>query len=405
MLTDAVIRQLPAAAKGYKRHDRDGLFLWIAPTGRKFFRSRYVRDGKERAPVSLGEYPKVSLRQAREHNAELRAALRRGVDVATERRIAKSTAPEPNLECLAREWYERQRAGWRERHAWDVIHSLERDVFPAIGKLPVSTITSAVVWAVLSPVEERGAVETAHRLRQRLSEVFAYGIARGHLETNPAEGIKGALKPVQRKHLPALIDIEALRTMLREAEAKPAHPVTKLATRLLALTFVRPGVLCGAPWHEFDALDTALPPLWRIPAERMKMGEPHLVPLPHEAVAVVDALRPLTGRSRFLLPSTRRADKPMSENAIGYFLSRCGGAYGRHTPHGFRSSFASIMTELYPQDHETIEVALAHAIPGVRGVYMRAAFNQRRRELHAEWARLLFHDFPPPSSLLDGPRR
>jgi integrase len=406
MLTDAMIKRLPATAKGYKRHDRDGLYIWVAPTGRKFFRSKYVRDGKERAPISLGEYPGTSLKDAREQNAEVRAQLRRGVDVATERRHVKlvhTIQVGQSLEILAREWHARQLSNWGDRHADDVIHSLEKDVFPIIGKLPVSAITPAFVWSALEPVEKRGAIETAHRIRQRLSEVFTYAIARGLLEMNPADSIKGALKPVQRGHLPAIVDLEGLRTMLQSAEARPAHPATKLGTRLLALSVVRPGVLCRARWEEFTGLDSDKP-LWRIPAERMKMGEAHVVPLPREAVVVIEAVRRLKGRCPYLFPNARYADKPMSENAIGFYLNRNGGAYGRHVPHGFRSSFSSIMTERHPHDHEVIETVLAHAIGGTRGVYMRSDFNGRRRELHAEWAGLLLQGFAPPESLLEGPR-
>ena len=391
MLTDAMIKRLPASAKGYKRHDRDGLYIWIAPTGRKFFRSKYVRDGKERAPISLGEYPGTSLKDAREQNAEVRAQLRRGVDVATERRHAKlvrTTQAEQSLELLAREWHARQLSSWGDRHADDVIHSLEKDVFPIIGKLPVTAITPARVWSALEPVETRGAIETAHRIRQRLSEVFAYAIARGLVETNPADGIKAALKPVQRGHLPAIVDLETLRTMLRSAEAQAGAPGYKIgrpppgAVRCPSRRPLRCAVggIHGARQRQTAMADPRRAHedgrgACRAAAARSGAGD-------RGGAAIERIAVPISSPTRATLTS----QWARTRSAITLIAMV---EPGRHVPHGFRSSFSSIMTERHPHDHEVIETVLAHAIGGTRGVYMRADFNGRRRMLHAEWAGLL----------------
>ncbi|MBV8398922.1 MAG: hypothetical protein JOZ17_09295, partial [Acetobacteraceae bacterium] len=255
--------------------------------------------------------------------------------------------PLHSFETLAREWHERRRPSWSERHAGDVLYSLEKDVFPVIGALPIETITPPIVLTTLRAIEARGAVETAHRVRQRMSEIFVYAIGCGlPLETDPAAIVKSALSAVPRGRLPALTHLEGLLKMLRQAEAERAHPATKLGLRLLALSVVRPGDLRGARWEEFELNGSGA--LWRVPAERMKMKEPHVVPLAPQAVAVIEAMQPLTGRCPFVFPNSRHAHKPVSENAFGYLLN-----HNRHVPHGWRAAFSSIMSERHPADVST----------------------------------------------------
>lgn len=307
------------------------------------------------------------------------------------------------FEQLAREWHARQAPGWDERHTWDVLNSLERDVFATIGKMTLDAITPRLVLTMLRRIEDRGAVETAHRVRQRISAVFVYGIACGQAETDPAAIVKGALSPVVKgRHQPAITYLDELRTMLAKAEAEPAHPTTKLALRLLVATVARPGELRGARWQEFELANGSS--IWRLPQERMKAGVAHIVPLTDPAVEVIETARALNGRSPYVFPNTRHGHKPMSENALGYLLNRAG-YRGHYVPHGFRASFSSIMNEKHPEDADAIECCLAHAVGGVRGAYMRAAFNGRRRELLDEWAQIVLKDLPPAAHLLEGPRR
>ena len=404
MLTDVVIRALKPGPKPYKKADRDGLYLYVTPAGSKLWRMKFRFAGREQR-LAFGAYPEISLAAARTRCADARQQLRNKINPAAPKHAPTVDAPtvgQPAFEQVAREWHAKQCATWGERHASDVIECLEKDVFLAMGSLPLDTITAPLVYSVVHAIEARGAVETAHRTRQRISAVFVYGIARGLCGADPAATIKGSLIPITKGRMPAIVELAPLRAMLAKAEAEPAHPATKLALRLLALTVVRPGELRGALWTEFDLKRND--PLWRLPAERMKMKQPHVVPLGSEAVAVVEAVRPLTGRDAFVFPNTRWSDRPMSENAIGYLLNRAG-YHGHHVPHGFRAAFSSIMSERHPADIDAVETTLAHAVPGVRGAYMRADFNGRRRELLEEWAGLLTPGLAPAAALLEGRRR
>ncbi|MER9588374.1 integrase arm-type DNA-binding domain-containing protein [Mesorhizobium australicum] len=386
----------------------------MSPAGGKLWRYRYEFGGKEKL-LSLGAYPGVALAAARAARDDAKAALRIGRDPAIAKKLQKlahtrSTAN--TFEAIGREWYELQKPQWAERHAHDVLVSLERDVFPTFGDIPVTDITPADVLALLRPIEKREAKETARRVRQRMSAIFVYAIASGRADQDPAAIVKGALAPMKKGRQPAVTDLDAARAMLQKAEAEPAHPVTKLALRILALTAVRPGTLAKTPWAEWNGLD-ADNPLWRIPAERMKMRLQHkdddardfLVPLPRQAVEAIDALRTLTGRGPLAFPNTRHAHKPMSENAMGYLLNRAG-YHHKHVPHGWRATFSSVMNERFRVDKPVIDVMLAHVPKDkTEGAYNRALHMERRRELAQIWADLILEGACPAIDLLAGPRR
>ncbi|MCP1244192.1 tyrosine-type recombinase/integrase, partial [Acetobacter lambici] len=272
------------------------------------------------------------------------------------------------------------------------------------GTLPPGQMTARVVLHVLKQIEDRGAVETAHRVRQRMSDVFVHAIATGRADNDPASVVKAALRPVQRGRQPAITDLDQAREMIGRVEGSPAHPVTLLAFRLLYLTAVRPGEVRGALWQEFHELDGS-DPVWVIPKERMKMGRDHIVPLIPHAIAVVNALRPFTERWPHLFPNTRRPKTVMCENALGYLLNRAG-YHGRHVPHGFRSTFSSTMNERYPQDHAVIELMLAHVSRNtVAGAYNRALHLPRRRELAQLWNDLILEGQVPVEALVSGKRK
>jgi len=278
-------------------------------------------------------------------------------------------------------------------------------------------LTPPLVLGVLREIEARGAIETAKRVRQRISAVFVYGIAQGVVENDPAEKLGKVLKPLRKGRQPAITDIERLRQMIKDAEEDNARPITRLALRFLALTAVRPSELRGARWGEFEDLD-GRKPLWRIPAARMKgdldrKEEPdgdHLVPLARQSIAVLRALWPLTGSCDLLFPSNRHTHRPMSENAIGYLLNRAG-YHGHHVPHGFRAAFSTIMNEWaerHGKDHDrqVIDLMLAH-VPKekVEGAYNRAAYMPRRRELAQIWADMLAKGLPAPAVLVERPAK
>ncbi len=406
MLTDRQIRAAAAAERDYKLADGQGLHLLVTKGGAKLWRYRYAFGGKEKM-LSLGRYPEVTLAAAREQRQAARDLLRAGRDPSLERQLRRAsslTQAENTLEAVARRWHAQMKPGWTEHHASDVLLSLEAHAFPMLGALPIRKITTPMILAALRQVEARPAIETAHRVGQRLSAIFIHAVAEGLAETDPAATARKALRPVVRGRQPAITDLEELRQVLAAAEAIPAHPVTKLGLRLLALTALRPGELRGATWGEFEGLDGP-EPTWRVPGVRMKMRVEHLVPLSTQAVEALTALRVLTGRGPLPFPSTRHAHRPMSENAIGYLLNRAG-YHHRHVPHGWRAGFSSVMNERFREDRAVIDLMLAHAPKDrVESAYNRAVHLPRRRDLAQAWADLLLVGAAPAARLLTGLRR
>ena len=401
MLTDAKLRQIKKPEKPMKLADAGGLHLFLTPAGGKHWRWRYKIDGREKL-LSLGSYPDITLAQARTARDDARVTLKSGQDPAVAKKLAKLAAPGRTFEAMARAWHKQMLPTWTERHGYDVLNSLETLVFPTLGAMDIASITPPMVLKVLRAIEQRPAIETARRVRQRMSATFVYAIASGMAEQDPAAIVTGALAPLAKGRQPAITDLVEARAMLVKAEAEKAHPTTKLALRLLALTAVRPGELRGAQWEEFVFGDD---PIWLIPAERMKMKRPHAVPLSRQAIEALQAVKVLTGRSTLVFPCTRHAHRPMSENAIGYLLNRAG-YHHRHVPHGWRATFSTVMNERYRQDRHIVDLMLAH-VPKDRteSAYNRALHLDRRRELAQAWADLLLEDARPAADLLHGPRR
>lgn len=413
MLSETTVRQAKPKDRDYKLSDAEGLYLFVTKTGHRSWRLKYRFAGKERRLI-LGGYPTVSLKEARERKTEARKLLDQGRDPGIEAKkqaVQMATARANTFEVLARTWFAVQEGRWTPIHARDVIQSLENEVFPWLGSLPVCEIDEPMVLTVLRKIEKRGAIETAHRVRQRVSAVFVHAIAEGAATRDPAASVGKALKPVPRKRRrPALLALEDLHEMIRKTEWEPGSPLTKFASRFLALTAQRPGMVRAMPWAEIENIDwssDAPSPdaLWRIPASRMKLSNElklddafeHIVPLAEEAVAVLKSAHQFTGRGPLVFPSNRSGWIAMSENTLGYFYNRCG-YQGRHVPHGWRSSFSTIMNEWAerngtPSDRYVIDLMLAHVPDGIsasEGAYNRAAFMQRRREIACEWARMLF---------------
>jgi integrase len=428
MLTEMQVKNAKAKERDYKLADSEGLYLYVTAKGHRSWRMKYRFAGKERRLV-LGAYPDLALREARDRKADARKLLREGRDPgieAVKARVERAVASANTFEALALGWYALQEPRWTRVHASDVIGSLEKEVFPWLGKLPVREIDEPLVLFVLRKIEKRGAIETAHRVRQRISAVFVHAIAEGAGTRDPAAVVTRALKPVPRaRKRPALLSIEALHDMIRKTEAEPASPLTKLASRFLALTAQRPGMIRALPWEEIEGIDwqgdgAASDALWRVPASRMKLmlelkndeGFDHLVPLSREAVAVLHAVHALTGRGPLVFPSNRNARVPMSENTLSYFYNRCG-YQGRHVPHGWRASYSTIMNEWAERqgnagDRHVIDLILAHVPEGVsgsEGAYNRAAYMERRRELLGMWGTMLLQPFPEPHKMLGWPSR
>ncbi len=383
MLTDTAVKAAKPQAKPYKLSDERGLFLLVTPAGGKWWRLKYRVGGKEKL-LSLGTYPDVGLKEARARRDEARKLKAAGVDPGEARKAEKkaaAAATDGAFEVVAREWHTKASSRWAPHHAADVWRSLEREVFPTLGHRPITSITAPEVLAVLRPVEARGALELAGRLRQRIGGVFRYGIATGLCTYNPATDLRGALAAPKVTHRAALAAAD-MPEFMKKLAAYDGHPVTKAALRLALLTAARTLELRGAEWAEIDEESAT----WRVPAARMKTKAEHLIPLSPQALAVLAELRPLTGAGRYLFPHESNPTKVMSQNTMLYALYRLG-YHGRATIHGLRALFSTVANEA-GKDPDVIERHLAHVERNkVRAAYHRAEYLPQRRELMQWWGR------------------
>jgi hypothetical protein len=428
VLTDAQCRGAKGKDKAYKLGDFDGLFLYVTPAGHRSWRFRYRFAGKQKQCV-LGSYPELTLKDARAIRDDKKRLLRDGKDPSIEAKreaLAARLSAVNTFELLAREWHECQSPRWKPVHARDVIESLERDVFPDLGALPVASIDSPLILSTLKKVQARGAIETSHRLRQRISAIFVYGIATGRALSDPAASIGKALKPKPAgKRWPAVTKIDAARDVLRITDTALASPTTILASRFLAITAQRPGMIRCVRWDELHNVeltgqDECPEAIWCVPAAKLKQEFElredeefdHPVPLVKEAVDVLRASYSLNAGSPYVFPGSRSMLKPMSENALSYLYLR-EGLRRRHVPHGWRSSFSSLMNEWavengQEKDRLVIDLMLAHRPIGISATelkYNRAAFLKRRRELSEIWVEMLMKGASAAGSLLGGRRR
>ncbi|MCB1822211.1 MAG: tyrosine-type recombinase/integrase [Candidatus Competibacteraceae bacterium] len=383
-LTDATVRTAKPADKPLKLFDAGGLYLLVTPQGGKWWRWKYRTAGKEKL-LSLGVYPETGLREARQRRDDLRQQLRQGIDPSTSRKAQRATASgADSFEAIAREWFAAFSKGknWAPNHASKIIGRLENDIFPWLGASPLNEITAPQLLAALRRIEARGALESAHRALQACGRIFTFAIATGRAERNPATDLRGALPTAKGRHFPTLTDPKIVGALLRAIEGYTGTFIVRCALRLAPLLFVRPGELRRAEWSEFD-LDAAV---WRIPADKMKMGAEHIVPLPHQAVAILKDLHPLTGRGRYLFPSERGADRSMSANSVNAALRRMGYAKHEITGHGFRSMASTLLNE-QGWNRDAIERQLAHMeTNAVRGAYNRAEHLPERRRMMQAWA-------------------
>jgi integrase len=334
----------------------------------------------------MGVYPDVSLAKARERRDEARKLLADGIDPSKNRKAQKAARADRNansFEVVAREWFAKFKPNWVEAHSDKVIRRLERDVFPWIGGDPIAEVRAPDLLACLRRVESRGTVETAHRALQSCGQIFRYAIATGRASRDPSGDLRGALSTVKGTHLASITEPTAVGGLLRACDGYQGSLVTKCALRLAPLVFVRPGELRKAEWTEID-LERAE---WNIPAERMKMREPHLVPLATQAVAILTELLALTGGGRYVFPGARTNGRPMSDNAILAALRRMGFAKDEMSGHGFRAMARTILDEVLGVRPDFIEHQLAHAVRDPNGrAYNRTAHLVERRKMMQQWA-------------------
>ena len=395
-LTDIAIRKAKPGvnAKGeptskpYKMGDTGGLYLEVVPAGGKWWRLKYRYAGKEKR-LALGTYPDTGLADARAKRDAARKLLAAGVDPGEQRKAAKAAGEDRaanSFEVVAREWHAKHLATWVELHASRIMLRLQNDVFPWLGKRPIADITAREFLTTVNRIVDRGAVESAHRVLQNCGQVMRYAIATGRAERNPVADLRGALPPVKQTHLAAIVDPQAIGGLLRAIDAYHGSFVTRCALRLAPLVFVRPGELRHAEWAEFD-LDAAQ---WNLPAEKMKMREPHLVPLAPQAVAILRELQALTGGRRYVFPSARSPQRPMSDNAVLSALRRMGYANDEMSGHGFRAMARTVLDEVLHFRPDYIEHQLAHAVKDPNGrAYNRTAHLTERRKMMAAWAEYL----------------
>lgn len=384
-LTDTAIRKAKPADKPTKLTDGGGLYLLLRPDGARWWRWDYRRPvtGK-RNTLSLGTYPDTSLADARDRHAEARKLLAAGVDPGEHRKAEQAAGEERaanSFEVVAREWLGKRT--WVDRYMAKVQAWFDNDVFPWIGARPVSEVTATEFLRVARRMEDRGAIESAHRTLQNCSQVMRYAIATGRAERNPVADLRGALPQAPERHHAAITDVAEVGGLLRAMDGYAGGFVVKCALRLAPLVFVRPGELRHAEWSEID-LDAAE---WNIPAGKMKMRQPHLVPLSEQAVAILRELHPLTGRGQYVFPGGRGPSRPLSNNAMNAALRRMGFDKDTMTAHGFRAMARTVLDEVLGYRPDYIEHQLAHAVKDANGrAYNRTSHLAERRKMMQGWA-------------------
>jgi integrase len=383
VLTDLVIRNAKAAGKTQRLNDGDGLYLEVSPKGGKWWRFKYRIDGKEKR-LSLGVHPEVSLKTARERATEARDLLRKRVDPAEQRKAAKVSAAidhSNSFEFVARDFLKRVSASWASKHAANVVARFERDIFPWLGKRPIREITPPELLTMLRRIEERGAIETAHRALGSCGQVFRYAVASGRLERDPSRDLRGALPPVKVTHFAAVTDPKRVGELLRIIDGYQGGLVVRCALRLAPLVFVRPGELRRAEWAHIDLKAAE----WRFTIS--KTHTQHIVPLARQAVALLTELHPLTNHSRYVFQSGRSDPRPMSDNAVLSALRTLSIGKDEMSGHGFRAMARTILDEVLGFRPDVIEHQLAHAVRDPNGrAYNRTAFLSERRQMMQRWA-------------------
>jgi hypothetical protein len=413
MLSDAACKKAVAGEKERKLADAGGLYLLVKPSGAKSWKFKFRFGGKEKK-LTIGPYPLVTVTEARKARDQAKLQLLQGVDPTIEKRRTKAVRAMAHLdsfERVARAWHAVKAPKLAPRYGRQVLDRLDADVFAAIGAVPIKEITPPMVLEVVRAIEKRGSTEMAHRVRMHISDVFVWAIASGLCEQDPAAVIRKALVPTDGRRRPAATKLTAAQAVLKATEAlQDRYWATRLASRLLALTAARPGVVRLAEREEFEDLDGEAP-IWRVPAEKMKLTRERkkdaafefVMPLSRQAVDVVKAAIKASPNS-WLFPGVGDRRKAISDSTLsGHYLDAK--LRGKHVPHGWRASFSTIMNERAAvedreRDRAIIDLMLAHVPEGVEAAYNRAAYMPRRRELAQAWADLLMEGMPPAEELV-----
>ena len=379
-LSETRIRAAKSKERPYKLFDERGLFMLVTPTGGRLWRLRY-RIGALEKLISLGAYPDVTLKRAREKRDEARRLIADDIDPSAQRK-AQRAALLDTFEGVAQEWLALHSKSLSPETLSILGARLNSALYPYLGSRPVAAITAQELLVVLRRIEARGRHETAHRIRALAGRVLRYAVATGRAQHDVAADLKDALVPVKSRNFASVTDPTRVGELMRAIDGYSGYPVTALALKLAPLVIVRPGELRAAEWSEFDLANAE----WRIPAARMKMKEPHIVPLARQAITILHELAPLARGGRYLFPSLRTRDRPMSENTINAALRRLGYSSEEQTGHGFRSMASTLLNEQgFPPD--VIELQLAHTERNkVRAAYNKARRLPERRKMMQAWA-------------------
>lgn len=383
-LTDRTISNIKNPAKLEKYYDGGGLHLAVQPTGAKSWRFSYRFQGKQKL-LTMGDYPALSLKNAREKLFEAKKLLANDIDPADYKQKTKKMAVESvanSFEMVAREWHLKYLPTWTKKHGGDIWHRLGKNILPALGKSCISTLKPMELLTVLRRIEARGALEQAHRVMQICGSVFRYAVATGRAERDITGDLRGAIPPKKVKHHASLTEPKAVGQLLRAIDGYSGYQVIACALKLSPLVFLRPSELRCAEWSEID-FEAAE---WRIPKERMKMGEKHIVPLAKQTLVILRELWGISGHGKYLFPSIRTDSRPISDNTVNATLRRIGFTREEMTAHGFRSTASTLLNEL-GWNRDAIERQLAHGERNkIRAAYNFAEFLPERRLMMQSWA-------------------
>ena len=413
MLTDRACKNAtcPRDKARARFSDSGGLYLEVSPTGSKRWFLKYRKDGKEMR-LAMGSYPDISLADVRMRQSEAKALKNKGIDPVHAKKGVKLKAAlqaDDTFEAIAREWHSKRITNWSEVHAKTVMRRMERDLFPWIGKRPMAQLQAMELLAALQKIEDRQAVETAHRVLDIARQVWEYWLPAAEIEQrNITDGLKARLQPYRGKNFPAILEPKRLGEMMRAIKNYKGGVVVRVALQLSPLVYQRPGNLRMMEWKELD-LEGAT---WTIPSVKMKRsvkekadGEAHVVPLPNQAVALLESIRPITGHGRYVFPGERNHDRPMSDNAVRSALNALG--FGdEQKPHSFRAVARTLLVDELGLDPLMIEANLAHGARDRLGrSYNRTQYLKQRFEMVQQWADYLdgLTDSPEKTTLEEMP--
>ena len=386
-LTATQVKNAKPREKEYKLADGQGLFLLVSPTGGRYWKLDYPYNGK-RKKLSLGEYPALTLAQAREEAERCRGMLAEGKEpdglrVKKKEAVIEQIMAINSFEDVAREWHKQMAGSLSESHSARQLRRLELYIFPWVGKRAINEVSAPELLQALRRIEEKGAIETAHRVRVICGQIFRYGIATGRADRDVAADLRGALKPVNGGHMAAITKPKDVGRLLQAIDGYEGFLVVRYALQLAPLVFVRPGELRQAKWEEIDFARKR----WEIPAGRMKMKVEHVVPLSRQAIGILKELQPVSGVSEYLFPSVRSIARPISDNTLNAGLRRLGYTGQEMTAHGFRAMARTLLDEELNERVDLIEHQLAHTVKDPLGrAYNRTKFLEQRAEMMQRWA-------------------